>query len=110
VLDAAGFETEIALTGEVGVNVALDRRVDLLLADEAVEDFQNVKKIKDPASPTYRLPTMVISSNGADHASDDIKRLIPFAVVPREFDADELVVKIRRAVEVGDRLNKRVVA
>ncbi len=109
VLDGAGFETEIALSGAVGATVVLDRRVDLLLADEAVEDFHNVRKIKDPASPTYRLPVVIIAENEKPH-KEDVARLIPFAVIPREFDPKELAAQMERAVAFGERFGKRVVA
>jgi DNA-binding NtrC family response regulator len=98
VLDSAGLETEIALSGAVGATVAIERRVDLLVADESVDDFKNVRKIKDPASPTYRLPAIVIKSNG-DAPKDESLKLFPNAIVPREFDAAELVAKIERALK-----------
>jgi len=100
VLDRAGLETEIALSGAVGATVAIERRVDLLLADESVEDFKNVRKIKDPASPTYRLPAIVIKSNG-DAPKEESLRLFPNAIVPREFDAEDLVAKIERALRAS---------
>ena len=109
VLEDAGYETEIALSGAVGVSVAQERRVDLLLADEAVDDLHNVRKIKDPAAATYRLPAVVIAANG-EPAKDDVERLIPFAVFPREFEDKELLGKIARALEFGKKLKKRVVA
>ena len=110
VLENAGFETEIALTGAVGASVAFDRRVDLLLADEAVEDFGNVAKIKDPAAPTYRLPAVVIAAD-SEPVKDEVGRLIPFAVFPRDFDEKKLVAKLNRALEFGEKLKrKRVVA
>ena len=110
VLDEAGFETEIALSGSVAASVAFDRRMDLLLADEAMEDFKNVTKIKDPASPTYRLPAVVIAAD-TEATKDDVARLMPFAVFPREFDEEELVAKLTRALEFGEKLkNRRVVA
>ena len=108
-LEAAGFETEIALSGAVGGAVASERRVDLLLADEAVDDFHNVRKIKDPASPTYRLPAVIIAANSKP-VKEDVQRLVPFAVFPREYDPEELVAKITRAVKFGTKLKKRVVA
>ena len=108
-MENAGFEIEIALTGAVGVNVAAERRLDLLLADEAVEDFRNVCKIKDPAAATYRLPTVVIAAD-AKPSKDDVGRLVPFAVLPREFDDKELVDKITRAVKFSRKLKRKVVA
>ncbi len=110
VLDGAGFETEIALSGSVGFNVAHERRVDLLLADEAVEDFSKVAKIKDPAEPTYRLPAVVIAAN-TEPVKDEVSRLVPFAVFARDFDDAELVEKLKRAIDFGEKLKrKRVVA
>lgn len=109
VLENAGFEIEIALTGAVGVNVAAERRLDLLLADEAVEDFQNVRKIKDPASATYRLPAVVIAAD-TEPCKEDVGRLVPFAVLSREFDEKELLAKIDRAVKFSQKLKRRVVA
>lgn len=106
VLDDAGVETEIALSGAVAASVAVERRVDLLLVDEAVEDFHMVQKIKDPVAPTYRLPAVVIAAE-AELVREDVQKLIPFAVFPREFDPEELLVKVLRAIEFGDRLAKR---
>ncbi len=107
VLDSAGFEAEIALSGAVGARVAVERRVDLLLADEAVEDFHNVRKIKDPAAPTYRLPIIVIGADGKPTA-DDVRTLIPFAVVARNFDADDLVGKINQVMQYGEKLGAKL--
>ncbi len=109
VLEGAGFETEIALSGAVGVNVAAERRLDLLLADEAVEDLHNVCKIKDPAAATYRLPAVVIAAN-CEPSKDLVGRLVPFAVLPREFDEKQLVSRIKRALELTRKMKKRVVA
>lgn len=106
VLDDAGFETEIALSGSVAAGVVFDRRVDLLLADEALEDFKNVTKIKDPASPTYRLPAVVIAAD-SEPSKEDVDRLMPFAVFPRDFDEEELVAKLIRALEFGEKLKRR---
>lgn len=97
VLDAAGFEAEIALSGAVGANVAIERRVDLLVADEAVEDFNNVRKIKDPAAPTYRLPAILIKING-DPPKEEALRLFPNAILPRNFEADVLISSINKAL------------
>ncbi|MHC4712135.1 MAG: hypothetical protein ACYTAN_02545 [Planctomycetota bacterium] len=108
-LESAGFETEIALSGAVGVNVAAERRLDLLLADEAVEDFHNICKIKDPAAATYRLPAVVIAAN-CEPSKEQVGRLVPFAVLPREFDEKQLVGRIKRAIQVTRKLKRRVVA
>lgn len=106
VLDDAGFEIEIALSGSVAAGVVFDRRVDLLLADEALEDFKNVTKIKDPASPTYRLPAVVIAAD-SEPSKEDVDRLMPFAVFPRDFDDEELVANLTRALEFGEKLKRR---
>lgn len=109
VLDSAGLETEIALSGAVGATVAIERRVDILLADESVDDFKNVRKIKDPASPTYRLPAIVIKANG-DAPREDSLRLFPNAIVARDFDAEELVAKIERALKHAPKDKAKVCA
>ena len=97
VLDSAGIEAEIALSGSVGATIAVERRVDLLLADEAVEDFQNVRKIKDPAAMTYRLPAIVIKANGGV-PKEDVMRLFPSAILNRNFEAKDLLTNIKRAL------------
>jgi len=98
VLDSAGFEAEIALSGAVGVNIAVERRVDLMVADEAVEDFQNVRKIKDPAASTYRLPAILIKANG-EAPKQEVMRIFPAAVLARNFEADELIASIKKALD-----------
>ena len=98
VLDNAGFEAEIALSGAVGVNIAVERRVDLMVADEAVEDFQNVRKIKDPAAATYRLPAILIKANG-EAPKQEVMRIFPSAVLARNFEADELIASIKKALD-----------
>lgn len=110
ILEDADFEIEIALTGAVGVSVAVERRVDLLLVDEAIEDFHNICKIKDPASATYRLPAVVIAADGRP-AKKQVDNLIPLAVFPREFDTKELLAKISMGVRMAEKLKRpRVVA
>jgi DNA-binding NtrC family response regulator len=109
VLDNAGLETEIALSGAVGANIAIERRVDLLLADEAVDDFKNVRKIKDPASPTYRLPAIVIKANG-DAPREEAMKLYPNAIVSRDIEGCDLVAKIERTLRISGKDKARVCA
>jgi len=109
VLDEAGMEAEIALSGAVGASIAFERRVDLLLADEAVEDFKNIRKIKDPASATYRLPAIVIKANGGS-VREEAMKLYPNAVVDRDVDGKELVAKIEAAVKASRKAKARVCA
>ncbi len=97
VLDNAGFEAEIALNGAVGATIAVERRVDLMVADEAVEDFQNVRKIKDPAASTYRLPAVLIKADG-DVPKQEVMKIFPNAVLDRDFEASDLIVNIERAL------------
>jgi len=97
ILDSAGYEAEIALNGAVGANIAVERRVDLLVADEAVEDFHNIRKIKDPAASTYRLPAIVIKANG-QVPKEEVLRLFPSAILPRDFEAADLITNIKRAL------------
>lgn len=99
-LDSEGFEAEIALSGSVGATIAVERRVDLLLADEAVDDFQNVRKIKDPASSTYRLPAIIIKANG-DAPKQEVMKLFPHAVLGRKFESKDLITNIRNALRGG---------
>ena len=108
-LDDAGFETEIALSGAVGYTIAVERRVDLLLADEGIDDFKNVRKIKDPASPTYRLPAIVIKANGGAPTEEAMK-IYPNAIVPRDVDGQELAEKIRSAIKASRKAKARVCA
>jgi DNA-binding NtrC family response regulator len=103
-LDSAGFEAEIALSGAVGATIAVERRVDLLLADEAVDDFHNVRKIKDPASSTYRLPAIVIKANGGV-PKQDVGRLFPSAVLNRNFENKDLITNIKNALSHRDGLS-----
>jgi DNA-binding response OmpR family regulator len=103
VLDSEGIETEIALSGAVGVTIAVERRVDLLLADEAVEDFHNVRKIKDPAASTYRLPAILIKANGGA-PKQDVLRLFPHAVLNRDFGANDLLANIKQALSARPNL------
>lgn len=106
ILEDADFEIEIALTGAVGVSVARERRVDLLLVDEEIEDFHNVRKIKDPAAATYRLPVVVIAAES--HAEKKaVDRLIPVAVFSREFEEKELLAKITMGVRLAEKLKRR---
>lgn len=107
--DNAGLETEIALSGAVGATIAVDRRVDLLLADEAVEDFKNVRKIKDPASSTYRLPAILIKANGGT-PKEEAMRLFPYAVVSRDVAGEDLVAKIQEAMAKSGKSKTRVCA
>jgi DNA-binding response OmpR family regulator len=96
-LESEGFEAEIALSGSVGATVAVERRVDLLLADEAVDDFQNVRKIKDPAAATYRLPAIIIKANG-DTPKQEVLRLFPDAILSRTFEPKDLITNIKKAL------------
>ena len=108
-LDSAGFEAEIALNGAVGASIAVERRVDLLVADEAVEDFQNVRKIKDPAAATYRLPAILIKANG-DVPKPEVMKIFPSAVLSRNFESNDLIVNIKRALSERSKVGARVCA
>ena len=106
ILEDADFEIEIALTGAVGVSVALERRVDLLLVDEEIEDFHNVCKIKDPAAATYRLPVVVIAAEKRA-AKKAVDSLMALAVFSREFEEKELLAKITMGVRLAEKLKRR---
>ncbi len=101
ILESAGYQVDLAASGEEGLEKARARRYGLILSDidmPGIDGFTLVERVRaDPA--LTGVPAILVSSR-ADAADRDRGRAVGAQayVVKGEFDQEELLTHIRRLV------------
>ena len=102
-LEINGFKADIALTGDVGLNLALTQNYDLILLDlmlPTIDGFEICKKIRD----TKDIPIVMVSAK-----KDEIDKLRGFGLgaddyMVKPFSPNELIARIRAHLNRYERL------
>jgi CheY-like chemotaxis protein len=100
-LEDDGFDVQTATNGFSALRRAIESRPSVILLDLALPERSGNELLADlRAEPTTRNLAIVLVTANADRLTE-AERAAVDAVIPKPFDADELLVTVQHAVQLA---------
>jgi DNA-binding NtrC family response regulator len=101
-LQLAGYQTELAGTGKLGLEVALARPVDAILLDVQLPDLDGLSVLEQLLQARPGLPVLMMSGHGTIETAVKATRLGARDFLEKPIGRDRLLVALRNALELKD--------
>jgi len=102
-LEASGFEAITAMTGEEGIEKALENKPDLILLDVILphaNGYDVCKRLK--ANPiTKNIPIIIITASGAKDIEEKCLACGAYECIKKPYESKVLVAKIKTLLGVA---------
>ncbi len=98
-LQLAGYHTELAGTGKLGLEVALARPVDAVLLDVQLPDLDGLSVLEQLLQARPGLPVLMMSGHGTIETAVRATRLGARDFLEKPIGRDRLLVALRNALE-----------
>jgi len=98
-LDKWGYDTEVASTGQEGLNKINDHSFDLVLLDIKLPDANGIDILQTLKNNEPDMPVIIITAHGAYEDAIAAVRYKAFDFVPKPINFDHLELSINNAVE-----------
>lgn len=96
-LDANGFRTEQAASGEEALAKARTQTFDVIVTDMRMEGLSGIDLLRELRARGHTAPVVVITAYGSIESAVEAMRLGAFDYITKPFDEAEMVEKIRAA-------------
>ena len=97
-----GFEVLKAGTGEDGVNLAVNNRVDLVLTDLRLPDLDGVEVMRQIHQHIPQLPTIIMTGFGTIENAVDAMKQGAHDYLTNPMTIQDLTFRIHKALEFAD--------
>ena len=101
-LQLAGYHTELAGTGKLGLEVALARPVDAVLLDVQLPDLDGLTVLEQLLKARPGLPVLMMSGHGTIETAVKATRLGARDFLEKPIGRDRLLVALRNALALKD--------
>jgi DNA-binding NtrC family response regulator len=101
-LQLAGYRTELAGTGKLGLEVALARPVDAVLLDVQLPDMDGLAVLEQLLKVRPGLPVLMMSGHGTIETAVKATRLGARDFLEKPIGRDRLLVALRNALALKD--------
>jgi len=101
-LQLAGYHTELAGTGKLGLEVALARPVDAVLLDVQLPDMDGLAVLEQLLQVRPGLPVLMMSGHGTIETAVKATRLGARDFLEKPIGRDRLLVALRNALALKD--------
>jgi DNA-binding NtrC family response regulator len=98
-LVAEGFEVDAVSTGAQGVNLATEKRFDVVVTDLKMPDMDGIKVLSELRSKDPDASVIMMTAYATIENAVDAMKLGAFDFITKPFDVNHLTYLIKRAVE-----------
>lgn len=99
-LKAVGFNVMVTATGRSGVDMIKEENFDIVMTDLVMPEMSGIEVLKEIKSSKKQLPVIVMTAFGTIQTAVEAMRLGAFDYVTKPFVMEELMIVIKRAIDV----------
>jgi two-component system response regulator AtoC len=100
VLSDAGFSVETSETGEKGIAAFESHGADVVITDLAMPEMNGMQVLETLRALDPSVPVLMLTAHGSERLAVAAMKAGASDYLPKPFDPDELVLSVRRALEV----------
>src|SRR5580704_14814557 len=100
VLSDAGLVVETCESGATALVAFEARGADVVLTDLAMPDMDGMQVLERMRANDPSVPVLMLTAHGSERVAVAAMKAGAFDYIPKPFDPDELVLAVRRAVEI----------
>ncbi len=100
VLSDGGLAVEVCDSGATGLAAFEARGADVVLTDLAMPGMDGMKVLERLRAQDPGVPVLMLTAHGSERVAVAAMKAGAFDYLPKPFDPDELVLAVRRAVEM----------
>jgi two-component system response regulator AtoC len=100
VLSDAGLSVDVCESGAAGLAAFEARGADVVLTDLAMPGVDGMKVLERLRAQDPGVPVLMLTAHGSERVAVAAMKAGAFDYIPKPFDPDELVLAVRRAVEM----------
>ena len=100
VLSDAGLAVEVHENGAAGLTAFDARGADVVLTDLSMPDMNGMEVLKEIRAHDPGVPVIVLTAHGSERAAVAAMKAGAYNYLPKPFEPEELVLTVRRAIEV----------
>ena len=100
VLSDAGLAVEVCETGPAGLAAFEARGADVVLTDLAMPGMDGMQVLERLRATDPGVPVVMLTAHGSERVAVAAMKAGAYDYLPKPFDPDELVLAVKRAVEM----------
>jgi two-component system response regulator AtoC len=100
VLSDAGLTVDVCESGAAGLAAFEARGADVVLTDLAMPGMDGMKVLERLRAQDPGVPVLMLTAHGSERVAVAAMKAGAFDYIPKPFDPDELVLAVRRGVEM----------
>jgi two-component system, NtrC family, response regulator AtoC len=100
VLSDAGLLVETCETGAKGLNAFESRGADVVLTDLAMPEMDGMQVLERLRAQDPSVPVLMLTAHGSERVAVAAMKAGAYDYLPKPFDPDELVLVVRRGIEM----------
>jgi two-component system, NtrC family, response regulator AtoC len=100
VLSDAGLTVDVCESGAAGLAAFEARGADVVLTDLAMPEMDGMKVLERLRAQDPGVPVLMLTAHGSERVAVAAMKAGAFDYIPKPFDPDELVLAVRRGVEM----------